>query len=45
MIYHIIIQEFSEKNLRKECIDHVEKVLGLDILEELPHYDTINKLD
>lgn len=27
---------------KEECIENVRKVLNLDALEELPHYDTIN---
>ena len=27
---------------KEECIENVKRVLGLEMLEELPHYDTIN---
>lgn len=27
---------------KEECIENVGKVLGLNSLDELPHYDTIN---
>ena len=27
---------------KEECIDNLKQLLHLDVLEELPHYDTIN---
>ncbi|MEK5266587.1 transposase family protein [Weizmannia sp. FSL W8-0401] len=36
------MRNMSESFNKEECIKNVGKVLGLDSLEELPHYDTIN---
>ncbi|WP_225620937.1 transposase family protein [Heyndrickxia coagulans] len=36
------MRNMSERFNKEECIKNVGKVLGLDSLEELPHYDTIN---
>lgn len=32
----------TESFNRDECIENIKVVLGLDGLEEIPHYDTIN---
>ncbi|MGG3853941.1 transposase family protein [Caldifermentibacillus hisashii] len=36
------MRNMSDSFNKDECIENVRKVLGLDSLEELPHYDTIN---
>jgi len=36
------MRETTEKLNKDECIENIEKVLGIEGLEELPHYDTIN---
>jgi hypothetical protein len=36
------MRNMSDSFNKEECIENVRKVLGLDELEELPHYDTIN---
>ena len=51
LLFMIILKNVSNlKSMRsmtnyfnkEECIDNVGKILGLETLEELPHYDTIN---
>ena len=36
------MRDMSRRLNKNECIENVCKVLGLEELEELPHYDTIN---
>ncbi|MBM7581531.1 hypothetical protein JOD02_000354 [Caldicoprobacter guelmensis] len=36
------MREMTEELNKDECIKNIEKVLGVESLEELPHYDTIN---
>lgn len=36
------MRDMSDSFNKDECIENVGKVLGLDSLKELPHYDTIN---
>jgi len=36
------MRETTDKLNKDECIKNIEKVLGIEGLEELPHYDTIN---
>lgn len=36
------MRDMSRRLNKDECIENVGKVLGLEELEELPHYDTIN---
>ncbi|NMA31939.1 MAG: transposase family protein [Candidatus Methanofastidiosa archaeon] len=36
------MRNMSESMNKEECIDNVALLLGLDWLDELPHYDTIN---
>jgi hypothetical protein len=36
------MRSMSNSFNKDECIENIRKVLGLEVLEELPHYDTIN---
>ncbi len=36
------MRNMSESFNKDECIENIRKVLGLECLDELPHYDTIN---
>src|SRR5690625_4569136 len=36
------MREMTNQFNREECIENIRELLGIDHLEELPHYDTIN---
>jgi hypothetical protein len=36
------MRSMSNSFNKDECIENIRKVFGLEVLEELPHYDTIN---
>ena len=38
----ISMRETTDKLNKDECIKNIEKMLGIEGLEELPHYDTMN---
>lgn len=38
------MRDMSRRLNKDECIENVWQVLGLEELEELPHFDTINNL-